>query len=163
MTPALSDLHLRPETPADEAFLFRLFASTRAAEVASLAGGEAVRETFLRIQHMAQRAGHAAQHPRAERSIVLVDGAPGGRWVVDRSGPALVLVDVALLPEHRGKGLGSALLRTLLAEAGRQRRAVALHVLRSSPAARLYERLGFARTGGTEVHDSMEWRPPGLP
>lgn len=161
MSNVLPDLHLRPETPADDGFLAYLFASTRAAEVASLAGGAAVRETFLRIQSMAQRAGHKAQHPGAERSIVLVDGAPVGRWMVDRSGHTLVLVDVALLPEQRGRGLGAALIRALLAEAARQRRPVGLHVLRSSPAARLYERLGFVRTGGSEIHDAMEWRPPG--
>ncbi len=154
------DIHLRPETPSDEAFLARLFASTRVDEVASLPGGEGMRATFLRLQFLAQRAGHRAQHPDAERSIVLVDGQLAGRLIVDRSGDATVLVDIALLPESRGRGTGGGLLGALLAEARAAGRAVRLHVLRTNPAARLYERLGFLPAGGDEMYAAMEWHPP---
>ncbi len=154
------DIHLRPETPSDEAFLARLFAETRAVEVASLPGGEAMRATFLHLQFLAQRAGHRAHHPHAERSIVVVDGQPAGKLIVDRAGTVTVLVDVALLPEHRGRGVGGALIGALLTEAQAAGRTVRLHVVRTSPAARLYERLGFLPAGGDEMYAAMEWHPP---
>ena len=103
-------LDLRPEEAGDEAFCRRLFASTRAAEIACLGGAPGLAETFLRMQFDAQQRGHRAQFPRAERSLVLADGEPIGRMVVDRSGEAMHLVDVALLPEQRGRGLGARLL-----------------------------------------------------
>ena len=118
-----------------------------------------MQETFLRVQHLAQSRGYQAAHPRAERSIVLASGEPAGRWMVDREGESIVLVDVAFLPEHRGKGLGTALLKRLLAEGGAAGRKVKLQVTRGNPAIRLYQRLGFVRTGGDEIRDSMEWAP----
>lgn len=151
---------LRPEDASDEAFSMRLFASTRAGELALLAGAPAAQETFIRLQYTAQRRAYEAQYPEAERSIVLFDDAPGGRVIFDRSGAESTLVDISLLPEHRGRGAGATLLTTLLDEAAREGRPVALHVLRTSAAARLYARLGFVRVGGNEMHDKMVWSPP---
>lgn len=177
MTSLAQDLCLRPEGPSDEAFLLRLFAGTRAAELAFLGppgaapgGWTPMQETFLRIQHLAQTRGYQAAYPNAERSIVLLGGEPAGRWMVDREGESIVLVDVAFLPEHRGKGLGTALLKRLLAEASGAAsalgpsaaatgRKVKLHVALGNPAIRLYQRLGFVRTGGDELRDCMEWAP----
>jgi ribosomal protein S18 acetylase RimI-like enzyme len=137
-------LELRPEEASDEAFCRRLFASA-----------------FLRMQFDAQQRGHRAQFPRAERSLVLAKGEAIGRMVVDRSGEAMHLVDVALLPEQRGQGQGAQLLGRLIDEARAAGRALHLSVLRSNPAARLYTRLGFARSGGDDLYDVMIWSPPG--
>lgn len=57
-------------------------------------------------------------------------------------------VTIAVVPEWRGKGLGGRLLQELLScahEAGLGR--VSLSVNPANPAKRLYERLGFVRTG----------------
>lgn len=166
MTSLVRDLTLRPETPSDEAFLLRLFASTRAAELAFLGPPGAapgaltpMQETFVRLQRTAQTRSYEMAYPRAERSIVLVGGSPAGRILVDREGESIVLVDVALLPEHRGGGHGTALLTLLLDEARRAGKRVKLHVARQNPAVRLYRRLGFTRTAGDEMNDAMEWSP----
>jgi GNAT superfamily N-acetyltransferase len=152
------ELGLRPETPEDEPFLVHLFATTRSAEMACLAGAPPAQEAFLRIQYQARKRAYESHYPGAGRSIVIIDGAPAGRMIVDRTGGAICLVDIALLPEHRGHGTGTAVMATLLEEARHAGRSVVLHVLRTNPAAHLYERLGFDRTGGTEMHDAMEWR-----
>lgn len=154
-------LELRPEEASDEAFCRRLFASTRAAEIACLGGAPGMAEAFLRMQFDAQQRGHRAQFPRAERALVLEDGEAIGRIVVDRSGASIHLVDVALLPEQRGRGHGTRLLGRLIDEAHASGRALHLSVLRGNPAARLYARLGFARSGGDDVYDVMIWSPPG--
>jgi ribosomal protein S18 acetylase RimI-like enzyme len=63
-----------------------------------------------------------------------------------------VIVDVALLPAHRGRGIGTALLTPILDEAERTGRAVSIHVARENPARRLYDRLGFVQVADQGVH-----------
>jgi ribosomal protein S18 acetylase RimI-like enzyme len=86
--------------------------------------------------------------------VVLVDGAPAGRVVLARRGDAVHVADIALLPEHRGRGHGGALLRSIMDGAGR----VTLTVQRGSRALALYERLGFRVTEETPTDLRLEWR-----
>ena len=53
------------------------------------------------------------------------------------------MIDIALLPDHRGRGIGARLLRDVLHEATAAGLPVRLSVERSNPARSLYERLGF--------------------
>jgi ribosomal protein S18 acetylase RimI-like enzyme len=152
---------LRPATPEDEPFLRALYLSTRSGELAAFwALGEAQRDALFRMQFTAQQRGYAAEYPGADHHLILRDGAPVGRLYVDRRAGEICLVDIALLPEHRGAGIGGALLRALLDEAAASGSAVCLHVLETNPALRLYERLGYTRTGGDGLRHAMAWRPP---
>jgi len=92
-----------------------------------------------------------------------VDGAPAGRMLVAGGPEEIRLVDLALLPEHRNGGIGTALLRRLLAEGAARTVPVRLHVERSNPARRLYERLGFVPVADDGVHLLMAWNPAGAP
>lgn len=159
-------LHLRPAAPADESFLFALYASTRE-DVKGWGLPPPQAEAMIRMQYQARAHSWGLEFPGAEDQIVLVDGAPAGRLCVDRSGAVLLLVDVALLPEHRGRGLGSRLLEPVLEEARAGRRAVELHVLAGNPAARLYQRHGFTFAegdgGAASPYRRMRWEPgPGI-
>jgi len=62
------------------------------------------------------------------------------------------------LPDHRGAGIGGAILRSLLAEAAAAGKPVRIHVERLNPARRLYERLGFLPVADKGVYVMMEWR-----
>ena len=75
--------------------------------------------------------------------MVLVDGMSAGRLYVDRTADEIRIVDITLLPEHRGRGVGQALLEPVLAEGERDGLPVTIHVERHNPALRLYARLGF--------------------
>jgi len=152
----------RPALDSDEAFLFTLYAATREGELATWGWAPPQRETFLRMQWLAQRRAWAARFPAAEDRLLLVEGRPAGRLLVARGEREWWLVDVALLPAHRGGGLGTRLLRELREEAGRARVPLKLHVLRGSPARRLYVRLGFVDTAPARPEDpyvAMEWTP----
>ena len=151
---------LRPETVEDELFLFRVYASTRVEELAATGWAEPLKDSFLRMQYAAQRSGYNASHPRASFDVVLVEGEAAGRLYVDRGADAIHLIDIALLPEHRGRGVGTQLVRALLAEAGASGRRVTLNVGRSNRARGLYERLGFRAVRDGEVYVDFEWRPP---
>ena len=54
---------------------------------------------------------------------------------------------IAVLPGHRGSGIGSALLDRLVEMASSRYEAVSLSVSNDNPALRLYERVGFERVG----------------
>jgi RimJ/RimL family protein N-acetyltransferase len=135
---------LRPVTDDDLPFLLRLYADTRAEELAGVDWPEAQRVAFVRQQFEAQHAWYREQYVGASFDVVEVDGEPAGRLYVARWPAETRIVDISLLRQHRGRGIGTALLRDLLAEADEERRAVSIHVERFNPALRLYARLGFA-------------------
>ncbi|HYU40170.1 MAG TPA: GNAT family N-acetyltransferase [Acidimicrobiia bacterium] len=70
----------------------------------------------------------------------LLTGNAKGYGYVDDDTPELA---IAVLPAHRGKGVGGQLLRELLDAARGTLRAVSLSVRADNPARRLYERIGF--------------------
>jgi len=102
-------------------------------------------------------------HYRPADNVVIVDrgdrrGSAGsgserdiGRISVTRHWHKLFLRDIELASPHRGQGLGSALLRTVLDMAAADGKRVELHVLRCNPAQRLYSRLGFRVASGDDA------------
>jgi ribosomal protein S18 acetylase RimI-like enzyme len=153
-------ISLRPVRPADEPFLRGVYASTREAELAAINWNQEQRAEFIGFQFHAQTTYYRQQFPDATHDVVLVDGQPAGRLYVDRQPHEIRVVDIALLPEFRNRGVGGSLLRDVLAEATRLGRPVTLHVERSNPARRLYERLGFVVVEEDgPVHLTMRWKP----
>ena len=117
------------------------------------------KDAFLRAQFDAQDRWYHENYTGASFDVVLVDGKRAGRLYLNRGDSEIRIVDIALLPEHRGKGIGSALLRDLLAEADAAGKRVTIHVERLNPALRLYERLGFSVAEDKGVYLFLE-RPP---
>jgi RimJ/RimL family protein N-acetyltransferase len=81
-------------------------------------------------------------------SVVAAYGVDVGRLRVVRT-PALVeLAGLQLLPAHQGRGIGTRIVRDLMAEAAGSGRTFGLSVEQDNPRARaLYERLGLAVVG----------------
>lgn len=151
---------LRPASAEDEPFLQRVYAATRAEEMALLPLEEEHRQELLRSQHRAQQAHYDAQFPEASFDVVLLDGVPAGRLYVARGEAEIRLIDIALLPEHRGAGVGRTLLEGLIAEADAARLPVTAHVERHNRALSLYRRLGFTPVAEGEVYLLIERRWP---
>jgi ribosomal protein S18 acetylase RimI-like enzyme len=120
---------------------------------------DAAKEAFLRMQFSAQDRWYHEQTPDASYQVVLVDGEPAGRLYVDRRADEIRIVDISLLPEYRGRGIGSALLGDVLAEADAARKRVSIHVERFNRALGLYERLGFAQVEDQGVYLLLERAP----
>jgi ribosomal protein S18 acetylase RimI-like enzyme len=152
-------IELRSAEREDEAFLYRVYASTRTDELAVLDWSEAQKEAFLQMQFTAQHRHYHNHYPDAAYQIILVNGVPAGRLYVDRREDEILLIDIALLPEYRNNGIGTALLSELLAEADVTGKPVRLHVEPFNPALRLYQRLGFSTVAERGVYWFME-RPP---
>ena len=145
---------LRPVEPDDREFLYRVYASTRTEELAVVPWDDAQKDAFLRAQFAAQDAFWRKTYGDASFDIVVVDGEPAGRLYLRRGDSEIRIVDIALLPEHRGKGVGTRLLRDVIAEGMR----VTIHVERMNPALRLYERLGFEVAEDKGVYLFLERR-----
>lgn len=147
---------LRPVRDADRAFLLRLYTGGRG-DLAALPLPEPARRQMIEMQFEAQAQGYARQFPRASHDIVVLDGCALGQIRVDRSGAVVQAIDLSLLPEARGQGIGTRLLTGLQEEASVTGRVLRLSVLHGNPAERLYRRLGFTARGDTGTHLEMQW------
>ena len=120
---------------------------------------DAQKAAFLRQQFDAQDAWWRENYADASFDVIVVDGEPAGRLYVHRGPSDIRIVDIALLPEHRGGGIGTSLLEELSAEADAAGKSLTIHVERMNPALRLYGRLGFSVAEDKGVYLFLE-RPP---
>jgi ribosomal protein S18 acetylase RimI-like enzyme len=151
---------LRPAVPDDLPFQARLYASTREEELEPVPWSAEQKAEFLAFQFRAQTAHYEKHYADASFEIVMVGGEPAGRLIVHRWEGEIRIVDIALMPEARGRGIGTRLIAPLLDEGVEAGADVTIHVERMNPAMRLYERLGFEPAGDEGVYVKMS-RPPG--
>lgn len=137
MSAKFNAIGVRPERPADEPFLRKLYESA---------------------QHEEPDAGNCPAD--AEFQIVLVDGENAGRFIVHRTPDDLVIVDIVLIPEWRGAGIGAAVLRRVFGEAAATRKPIHANVGNGNRARSFFERLGFVKLGEAGARLKMEWRAP---
>ena len=136
-------IKLRPVTEADDSLLLSIYAGTRAQEMEQVPWSVEQKEAFVRMQYTAQRQHYAAEYPRAQHDIIYIDEIPVGRLYLNRGDDVLHILDITVLPEHRGRGAGSVLLRRIMDEARQQAKPVSIFVESFNPSARLFDRLGF--------------------
>ena len=136
-------LQTRNVVTEDDAFLFELYATTRKHEFSMLALDEQQLQALLYMQYEAQKRSYQNKFPQAKHEIIYHEGLPIGRVMTEIKGQNIHLIDISLLPNHRGKGYGTKILKQLQSNAATQRGSVTLHVLQENPARHLYERCGF--------------------
>jgi ribosomal protein S18 acetylase RimI-like enzyme len=152
-------LRLRPVEDADRAFLSELYGSTREQELAQVAWDDGTKRAFVEQQFSAQDAHYRANYPGATLDVIEVDGAPAGRLYVHRGPSDIRIMDIALAPSFRGRGIGTSLLRALMEEADASGRKLSIHVEMTNPARSLYSRLGFVPAGEHGIYVLMERQP----
>jgi GNAT superfamily N-acetyltransferase len=154
---AAAGLTFRPITDADLPFLARVYASTRMEELAVTDWSDAQKAAFLQMQFDAQHAHYQKHYVGSDFFVIERAGEALGRLYLARWKSEHRIVDIALLPAHRGSGLGTALLTDLLDEATAVGKAVTIHVEKFNPAMSLYRRLGFVAAGEEGAYDLMRW------
>src|SRR3954462_1944711 len=150
-------VNLRPITPADDPFLARVYASTRWDELAPTGWSDEEKTVFCRRQFDAQSAHYRENYPGASLQVIEKAGVPIGRLYVAHWEREIRIMDIALLPEHRGSGIGTKLLRELQEEARTAGKSLTIHVERFNRALRLYQRLGFRQVEDKGVYLLMKW------
>jgi ribosomal protein S18 acetylase RimI-like enzyme len=153
-------LALRTATDADLAFQRILFETARPDAALFTAWPDAMRVPFLDQQFHFQTIHYSRVYPDADRLIVCAHDEPIGRLIVDRAADAWCIVDIALLPAWRGRGIGAQLLRMVQAAAASRARTMHLTVNAGNAAQHLYVRLGFVVTDEAPPNIAMAWRPP---
>jgi ribosomal protein S18 acetylase RimI-like enzyme len=152
-------IKLRPVTPADDAFLLSVYASTRADELKLTPWTPEQKQAFVSMQFAAQKRHYAALYPGADHDVIYAGETAVGRVYLDRTGEAVHILDITLLPEYRGRGTGAALLRRLLEEAGANGKAVTVYVESFNPSLAIFEHLGFRQEHQDGFQLLMKWQP----
>jgi ribosomal protein S18 acetylase RimI-like enzyme len=150
-------VRLRAVTPQDESFLLRVYASTRAEELALVPWDEAQREAFIKMQFDAQLNHYRSNFPSATQQIIERASTAVGRLYVLRTDEFTRILDITVLPEFRSAGIGTPIIRDLMAEAAEAKKPLRIFVESFNPSLRLFERLGFHKTLKNGFHLLMEW------
>ena len=156
---AAPTLTLREATPEDEPFLFRVYADSRREELAHVPWTAEERHAFLASQFAAQYRYYREQYEGATYLVVFADAEPVGRLFVARWPAEIRIMDIALLTEQRGRGLGTRLLGALCDEADTNAVSLSIHVEKQNRVRRLYCRLGFEEREDRGVYSFLV-RPP---
>ena len=151
-------VELRPTSESDLAFLSALYASTRTEELSQVPWSEPEKQSFLDQQFDSQHQFYQQQFPKATFDIILSNDKPIGRLYVDKRKDEIRLIDIALVAEIRGNGIGSALINNILKQARAEAKPVRIHVEVNNPAMRLYKRLGFKQIDNNGIYHLMEWK-----
>jgi ribosomal protein S18 acetylase RimI-like enzyme len=157
--PGGGTVELRPVTAEDDQFLLAVYESTRADELAQVEWAEGQKEMFLRWQFDLQRREYDSRFPAAAYNVVMVDQKPAGRIWVGADDDQIRLLDIGLLPEFQNRGVGTELLKRLIAYAAGERKALRHMVfVLNNNAERFYERLGFKQIEEFGAYKHMEWK-----
>jgi ribosomal protein S18 acetylase RimI-like enzyme len=152
-------LTLRPIRDDDLGFLYLLYASTRAQEQALFGMSDEQWHGFLRMQFDLQHAQYMRNYQNPSFDIIMLGNSPVGRLYVDRCPGEIRIIDISLLPDYRGRGIGAGLMRKILGEGDDRGIPATLHVEKNNSALALYQRLGFRIEGDRGVSWFMERSP----
>ena len=148
----------RPVTADDEQFLIGVYGSTRTEELTLTNWDQAQRDAFLKMQFTAQQSHYRENYPEGEHLIISVDGSAVGRLYIARIAAEVRILDITVLPEHRNAGIGTPIIKELMAEAEAIGKPLRIYVESYNRSRGLFERLGFAKSGESGYSYLLEWR-----
>lgn len=148
---------LRPERESDRAFLRALHASFHDHWPGHEGRPDAVWAAVVDQQFELQSRHYRMNFPGAEYWIVEDAAVAVGRLYLHAGPSEIRVMDIALVPDARGRGLGESLLRGVIDRARAAAARVTLEVEAANPARRLYARLGFREVVVDGPRVSMVW------
>lgn len=138
-------------------FLYRVYESTRWEELQQAPWSDEQRREFLMMQFQAQHQHYQQHYAEAKYQIIEITDQAAGRLYLDDCEKEIRIVDIALLPEYRNTGIGTQILKGILAQAKAKQVPVSIHVEKNNPALKLYQRLGFIIKEDVGVYWLMSW------
>lgn len=149
----------RAGTDGDYDFQRRLYHDARAEEMKHFPFEDAQKKAFLDWQFDCQWNHYREHYPTCDWRIIESNGVPVGRLLIDRWPDQIRVVDIALVSEMRGGGIGSMLMQEILDEGRASGKPVTIHVEVFNPAQTLYQRLGFQQVDTSGAYHLMRWSP----
>jgi len=159
--PQVEGVVFRSETESDIPFLRQAFLTSRDYELDLAQWNPEQRMAFMETQFHAQRIHYTTHYPKAWFWIIEMRGLAIGRVYLETSADPIMLMDIILLPPHRNKGIGTAVVKAILDMGKARNQRVRIYVEKMNPALRLYQRLGFVTEEDTGPHYLMYYTPPG--
>lgn len=151
-------INLRPVQDSDMDFLHEVYASTREEELLQTDWSPEQKKAFTMQQFGAQTLHYRKHYPNAQYFVIQSKQKAIGRLYLDYWTKEIRIMDIALLPAYRGKGVGLGILKNLMAEAIEKRLKLSIHVEMFNRALSLYKRLGFREISTHGVYYLMEWQ-----
>lgn len=144
---------------SDFPFLKRLYRTTREYELNLTDWNEEQKESFIEFQFNAQHSHYTSVYDNIDFKIILLNNQEVGRLYLWETEHQIRIIDIALLPEITGKGIGTKILNSLIKRSEITGKKLNIHVEYYNPALRLYKRLGFEKTDDTGAYYFMERIP----
>lgn len=149
-------INFRKVSENDFPFLRKVYRSTREEELSRSGMSDEDKSRFIEFQFNAQHAHYSQAYKDAEFDLILLDDEPAGRLYIWRTETQIRIMDIALVPDFQGKGIGTRILQSIIKESEKLGKKVTIHVEYFNPALRLYERLGFKKVDDIGIYFYME-------
>jgi ribosomal protein S18 acetylase RimI-like enzyme len=146
-------------SPSDQSFIEKLYRSTREKELSITNWPEDQKQRFCIMQSIAQEADYKKNYKDASYQLILYKNKAAGRLYLWETDKEIHIIDISLLPEFQGKGIGRQILTDIIQSAKEKNKIVALRVVPDNPAKKLYEKLGFNTISKEATRDYMECNP----
>lgn len=149
----------REVTADDMPFLRALYREVREPELALTAWDAETRERFADQQFELQDRWYRGHYPGAQLLAIEREGRLIGRLYLQAGADELRLIELTIAADERNRGLGTAIVTSVMELAATRGTPVTLHVEGFNPAMRLYARLGFRPGAANGIYVPMRWEP----
>ena len=140
----------------DQSFIEKVYRGTREKELLFTYLTEAQKTNFILMQLKAQLADYKMNYEGATYQIIVYNKKSVGRLYLWETENNIRVLDISLLPEYQGRGIGTEILSNIIMSAKLKNKLVSLHVAKNNPAKNLYLRLGFKKNSEDLMNYYME-------
>jgi len=137
------DIQLKIKDETDSEFSFRLFEKIKTVELNIHNWPEQMKNQLIEMQYKGYEQMIKNEYPNAEDYIITVNDEKAGRLQLNVNDFGIRIINISLLPAFHGNGIGTKIIRDVIADADIKKKHVCLEVDKINPAFNLYKRLGF--------------------
>ncbi len=153
------DIQLKIKDETDSEFSFRLFEKIKTVELNIHNWPEQMKNQLIEMQYKGYEQMIKNEYPNAEDYIITVNDEKAGRLQLNVNDFGIRIINISLLPAFHGNGIGTKIIRDVIADADIKKKHVCLEVDKINPAFNLYKRLGFEIITQDEIKYSMRYIP----
>jgi|GEM_PF-1344619 len=162
MIDKLELIELIDESQIHHEFLFSLFVSTRAAEMAAWGWSNPQALQFLSSQYDLQQRSYRQQFRNLKTYMICQAEQPMGVIQLEEQTNSIRIINLIIATSLQRLGIGTSVLRFLQSIAVQQRKSIELTVENTNLAKQWYIHLGFAVVSVQDWNSSMIWYPQQL-
>ena len=152
-------LELRPVSEADRDFLLRVYADARRDELERTNWPDEQKRLFVEHQFDAQTRHYREVYPASKHLIINWNDEPVGRLFISSDPEEIAILDVTVLEEYRGRGIGTRIIESLTSDAAASQQRVRIYVEFFNPSGAFFQRRGFEPAEQDGIYIKFVWSP----